>query len=131
MFSVISNAFAQTADTVADAGNQVAASSAFSSMIPLVAIIGIFYFLIIRPQQKKLREHQKMITSLTRGDKVIIGGGILGKITKVEEDVVSVEIAPEVNVSVKRQTVTEVLNRLPGNDNANAKKDDKKDKKAS
>ncbi len=131
MFSVISNAMAQTADVAADASAQLATGSVFSSMLPLVAIIGIFYFLIIRPQQKKLREHQKMISSLTRGDKVIIGGGILGKITKVEDDVVSVEIAPEVNVSVKRQTVTEVLNRLPNNDNSNAKKDDKKDKKAS
>ena len=66
----------------------------FESLIPLILIFGIMYFLLIRPQQKKLKEHQAMVAALRRGDQVITQGGLIGKVTKVKDDnEVEVEIA--------------------------------------
>jgi len=65
----------------------------------------IFYFLLIRPQQKKLKEHKAMVEATKKGDKVITGGGILGKVTDVKDDIVTVEIADGVRIKVKRDTI--------------------------
>lgn len=83
------------------------------SIIPLILVFGIMYFLLIRPQQKKLKEHQQMITALRRGDQVVTGGGLVGKVTKVKdgENEVEVEIASGVQVRVIRSTITTVLNK--------------------
>ena len=81
--------------------------------IPLILIFGIMYFLLIRPQQKKLKEHQAMLNALRRGDQVITQGGIMGKITKVKDDSseVEVEIASGVNVRIVKATIATVVNK--------------------
>lgn len=83
------------------------------SLIPLILIFGIMYFLLIRPQQKKLKEHQMMVVALRRGDQVITQGGIMGKVVKVKDDVaeVEVEIASGVTVRVIRSTIATVVNK--------------------
>lgn len=83
------------------------------SLVPLLLIFGIMYFLLIRPQQKKLKEHQAMVSALRRGDQVITQGGVMGKVTKVKDDSneVEVEIAQGVNVRVVRSTIATVVNK--------------------
>lgn len=79
-------------------------------LLPLVLIFGVFYFLLIRPQQKKAKAHREMLSNLRRGDRVITGGGIFGTITKVVSDQeVVVQIAEAVKVRVARGTITDVL----------------------
>jgi preprotein translocase subunit YajC len=80
-------------------------------LLPLVLIFAVFYFLLIRPQQKKMKEHRAMLQSLKRNDKVVTGGGILGTITKVRDDSdeVEVELAPGMRVTVLRGTITSVV----------------------
>jgi len=82
------------------AGGQ--AQGGFSAFIPLIMMFVIFYFLLIRPQQKKQKEHQEMIRNLKKGDRIMINGGIYGNITSLEESVVTVEIADKVRVKVSR-----------------------------
>jgi preprotein translocase subunit YajC len=77
-------------------------------LVPTILIIGIMYFLMIRPQQKRMKEHREMIASIRRGDTVVTSGGILGKVTKVDENELQVEIADGVKIKVLRQTVSEV-----------------------
>jgi preprotein translocase subunit YajC len=71
-------------------------------------IIGIMYFLMIRPQQKRLKEHREMVAGLRRGDTVVTSGGIIGKVTKVEDQEIQVEIADGVRIKLVRSTVSEV-----------------------
>ncbi len=86
--------------------------SALASFVPLILIFGIMYFLMIRPQQKKMKEHRAMVEALRRGDQVVTQGGIVGKVVKVQEDgMVEVEIAENVKVKVVKHTITTVLNR--------------------
>ena len=88
------------------------AGSVFASFIPLILIFAIMYFLLIRPQQKKLKEHKAMIEALRRGDQVVTQGGIVGKVTKVQEDgMVEVEIAEGVKVKVIKGTIAQVMNK--------------------
>ena len=88
------------------------ASSAFSSFVPLILIFAIMYFLMIRPQQKKAKQHKAMIDSLRRGDQVVTSGGVLGKVSKVSDDgIVEIEITEGVKVRVMRATVAQVLNK--------------------
>ena len=82
-----------------------------SLIIPTMLIIGIMYFLMIRPQQKRLREHREMIASIRRGDTVVTGGGIVGKVTKVDDNELQVEIADGVRIKVLRGTVSEVRSK--------------------
>ena len=87
-------------------------ASLFSSLIPFVLIFGIMWVLLIRPQQKKAKEHRTMIENLRRGDQVIIAGGLIGKVAKVKEDgEVDVEIADGVKVRVVRATITNVISK--------------------
>jgi preprotein translocase subunit YajC len=80
--------------------------------LPIILIFVIFYFLLIRPQQKKMKEHRAMVEALRRGDQVVTAGGIVGKVSKVQEDgMVEVEIADGVKVKVIRHTITQVLNK--------------------
>ena len=83
------------------------------SLFLMLIIFGIMYFLLIRPQQKKLNEHQAMVNALRRGDRVITQGGILGKVTNVNDadKEVEVEIASGVKVRVVRSTIATVLNK--------------------
>jgi preprotein translocase subunit YajC len=83
------------------------------SLMPLVLIFVVFYFLLIRPQQKKMKTHREMIGAIKRGDKVLTAGGIIGSVVKVEEseDVLLVEIAKDIRVRVARSTISDVLNK--------------------
>jgi preprotein translocase subunit YajC len=85
-----------------------ASSGAIVQFLPLVLIFVVFYFLLIRPQQKRAKAHQAMLGALRRGDKVVTGGGILGTVAKVEGDEILVDLAPNVRVSVVRGTITEI-----------------------
>ncbi|MEL6682643.1 MAG: preprotein translocase subunit YajC [Pseudomonadota bacterium] len=84
-----------------------------ADLIMLLLIFGIMYFLLIRPQQKKMKEHQAMLSGLRRGDQIITQGGVVGKIVKVKEDAneVEVEIAKGVNVRVVKSTIATVMNK--------------------
>ena len=88
------------------------AGGAIASFIPLILIFAIMYFLLIRPQQKRVKEHQKMVEALRRGDQIVTQGGVIGKVSKVKEDgELEVEIAEGVRVRVVRSTVAQVLNK--------------------
>ncbi|AUZ04503.1 MULTISPECIES: preprotein translocase subunit YajC [Vitreoscilla] len=91
------------------------------SFLPMILVLGVFYFLIMRPQQKKFKAHQQMLTELKKGDKVVTGSGMVGKITKVSDRFFTVEIAPNVNVEFERQAITARL------DATGAAVEDKKD----
>ncbi|MDQ6982196.1 MAG: preprotein translocase subunit YajC [Mariprofundus sp.] len=89
----------------AEAAPAADGGSGFASLIPLVLIMVIFYFLLIRPQQKKLKEHRNLIDQLKKGDTIITGGGLYGKVTDVKDDTLKVDIADGVRVKVKRDTI--------------------------
>lgn len=93
--------------------------SALSSFLPLILIFAIMYFLLIRPQQKKVKEHQGMVAALRRGDQVVTAGGVIGKVTKVKDaGEIELEIATGVKVRVIQATITQVLSKTePANDN--------------
>ena len=84
----------------------------FQDFIPLILIFAIMYFLLIRPQQKKVKEHQNMVAALRRGDQVVTQGGLIGKVTKVkEENEIEVEVADGVKVRVLQNTIAQVLSK--------------------
>ena len=85
---------------------------AIQQFVPLILIFAIMYFLLIRPQQKKVKEHQNMVASLRRGDQVVTQGGLIGKVTKVkEENEIEVEVADGVKVRVLQNTIAQVLSK--------------------
>jgi preprotein translocase subunit YajC len=80
-----------------------------STMVPLLLLFGIFYFLLIRPQQQRVKTHQQMVEAVRRGDTVVTAGGLIGKVAKVKDDgEIMVEIADNVQVRVLKSTLTEV-----------------------
>jgi preprotein translocase subunit YajC len=92
-------------------------SEQFSFLIPLLIMAVIFYFLLIRPQQQRLKQHKLMVEAVKRGDTVVTAGGLVGKVTKVKDDgEVMVEIAENVQVRVVKTTLTDV--RAKGAENA-------------
>ncbi|MEK0163793.1 preprotein translocase subunit YajC [Phaeobacter sp. JH20_36] len=85
---------------------------ALAQFLPLILIFAIMYFLLIRPQQKKLKTHQAMVEALRRGDQVVTQGGIIGKVAKVKDDgEIEVEIAEGVKIRVIKSTIAQVLNK--------------------
>ena len=84
------------------------AAGFFVSVAPLVLIFVIFYFLLIRPQQTRMKKHQAMIGAVKKNDIVVTGGGLVGKVTRVDEAEVEVELAPNVRVKALKGTLTEV-----------------------
>lgn len=101
----ITPAFAQTAGAAGGAG-------VLTQIIPFILIFGIMWFLLIRPQQKKMREHRAMIEAVRRGDQVVTAGGMIAKVTKVKDDgEIEVEIAEGVKVRLVRQTITAVMSK--------------------
>jgi preprotein translocase subunit YajC len=115
----ISPAFAQAA------GGAAGGSSMLTQLMPLVLIFAVFYFLLIRPQQKKAKEHKAMISAVRRGDKVVTAGGIMGKITKVyDDDRAMVEIAEGVRIEVVQSTLTAVMSKSEPADGGSGKKGD-------
>ncbi len=101
----ISQAFAEEAASAAPQ------SFSFSSFVPLVAIFAIFYFLIIRPQSKKMKEHQELVNNLKTGNKVVTNGGIIGVVKEVfvKENQVEIEIAEGVRVKIMRNYVSDFV----------------------
>ncbi|SMO52009.1 preprotein translocase subunit YajC [Paracoccus laeviglucosivorans] len=85
--------------------------SSIASFVPLILIFVIMYFLMIRPQQKRMKEHRSMVEALKKGDEVITQGGLIGKVTAVREGELEVEIAPGVKTRVVRSSITGVVNR--------------------
>ncbi len=101
----VSPAFAQAAGAPST-------GAAVAQFLPIILIFVIFYFLLIRPQQKKMKEHRAMIEALRRGDQVVTSGGIVGKVSKVQEDgMIEVEIADGVRVKIIKGTIGQVLNK--------------------
>ena len=94
------------------------ATAAFLQFFPLIVIFGIFYILMIRPQQRRVKEHQAAIGAIRKGDDIITGGGIRGRVTKVTDDEAEVEIAQGVKVRVIKSTISTVVrpNTKPAND---------------
>lgn len=91
----------------------------FSSFLPIILIMVVFYFLLIRPQQKKVKDHKAMCEAVKRGDQILSQGGILGKVTKVVSDTeVEVEIAEGVKVKMLKQSVADVLNKTGSSQSA-------------
>jgi len=85
---------------------------ALGQFLPLILIFAIMYFLLIRPQQKKAKEHRAMVDAVRRGDQVITQGGLIGKVSKVKDDgEVEVEIAPGVKVRVVKSTISQVTSK--------------------
>ncbi len=101
-------------DAASAAANAAVMPGLWGQLAPLVLIFIVFYFLLIRPQQKKLKNHIDMVAALRRGDKVVTGGGIVGTITRLIDDKeVSVEIADGVEIKVIRSSIAEVISKSP------------------
>ena len=94
--------------TLAQAAN-AGAGNGFGMLIPMILIFGIFYFLMIRPQQRKEKERQKMIAELRAGKRVVFSGGILGTVTETKETTFIIEIANGVKIEVSRSAVSEII----------------------
>ena len=95
----ISNAYAQSAIS----------SDSLLSLAPLVIIFVVFYFLLIRPQSKRQKEHKELIGNLSTGDEVTTGGGMLGKVTEVKDDFVKIQVADNVVVTVQKHTIGAIM----------------------
>lgn len=98
---LISNAWAE--------GAPAAQSDPIMGLLPLVILFVIFYFLLIRPQQKKAKEQRNMVAALAKGDEVITGGGILGKITNIGDTFLDIEIADGVTIKLQRHMVVQLM----------------------
>ena len=96
---LISTAHAQAAAPAAGAPNPLV------SFLPLIVLFGIFYFMLIRPQMKRAKEQKAMIEALQKGDEVVTAGGIVGRITKISDQYVTVEVAPNTEVVMQRSAV--------------------------
>ena len=86
-----------------------APGGSLATFLPLILIFVLFYFLLIRPQQKRQKEHQQMVSSLSAGDEVVSGGGMLGKVTEVGEQFVTVEVASNVSIKLQKHTIASVV----------------------
>ena len=99
---LISTAHAQTAAAADPTGG-------FMQLLPIILMFVVLYFLMIRPQMKRTKEHKALIEALAKGDEVVTGGGIAGRITKVGENFVAIEVANTVEIQVQKQAVTVLL----------------------
>lgn len=102
----ISSAFAQTAPAAAAGGD---IQSTLMSMLPLLLMFAVLYFVMIRPQMKKQKEHRAMIDALAKGDEVVTAGGMLGKVSKIGDAYIGVELTAGVEVQLQRSAVIQVL----------------------
>jgi len=119
---LISPAYAQAAG--AAGGGDI-----FMSLLPLILIFVVFYFLLIRPQQKRMKDHREMLSNIRRGDRIVTGGGIIGTVTKVgSDDELTVEIGENMRVKVVRSTVQTVLAKTePARSKGGGEEDDDAD----
>jgi preprotein translocase subunit YajC len=105
-FMFISSAFAQTAPAAAAGGDL---QSTLMGMLPLVLMFVVLYFVMIRPQMKKQKEHRAMVDAIAKGDEVVTVGGVLGTVTKVGDGYIGLEVASGVEVQIQRSAVVQVL----------------------
>ncbi|MDP1902551.1 MAG: preprotein translocase subunit YajC [Rubrivivax sp.] len=106
----ISQAFAQTAPAAAAGGDSMFGSlGSLGQMLPLVLMFVVLYFIMIRPQMKKQKEHKAMIEAIAKGDEVVIAGGVLGRVAKMGDSYIHVEVANGVELQVQRGSVVQVL----------------------
>ena len=98
----ISSAYAQSA-----LGGDL--QSSLTSMLPLVLMFVALYFIMIRPQMKRQKEHKAMVEGLAKGDEVVIGGGLLGKVTRLSDQVLHIEVSDGVEIQVQRMAISQVL----------------------
>lgn len=96
-------------DALAQAAPAAQQQDPFWGLVPFIILFAVFYFLIIRPQTKRAKEHRKMVGALAKGDEVVTNGGLLGKITDVNDDFLTVELAQGVQVRLQRQAVASLL----------------------
>jgi preprotein translocase subunit YajC len=89
-------------------GGSAGGMAAFQQIIPLVFMFAIFYFLLIRPQQKKAKEHKALLESMKKGDNVVTAGGVHGKVTAVENDLVTLEVANNVNIKITKSYIAAI-----------------------
>jgi preprotein translocase subunit YajC len=99
-------AFAQAAGAPAGGG-----MGGLVQLLPFILVFAIMYFLMIRPQQRKVKEHRAMVEGVRRGDQVVTSGGLIGKVTKVADNELEVELAPNVKVRVVRSTISQVVSK--------------------
>ena len=90
-------------------GRRAASGTDLMTFLPMVAIFVVFYFLLIRPQQKKAKEQKAMLEALQKGDEVVTAGGIVGRIAKLTDQYATIEVAPNVEITVQRQAVAQLL----------------------
>lgn len=105
--------------SAAGAGGEGGMMYMLIQIFPFILLFGVLYFVMIRPQQKRMKEHRELIASVKRGDEIITSGGLIGKVTKVDETEVTVEFAKEVKMQVVKSTIAEVRGRTapkPAND---------------
>lgn len=102
----ISSAIAQTAPAAAGGSDMM---SSLTGMLPLVLMFVVLYFVMIRPQMKKQKEHRTMIDALAKGDEVATAGGLLGKVTKMGDSYLTLEVAPGMEVQLQRSAIVQVL----------------------
>ena len=100
MFDLITPAHAQSA---APGGSDL------MTFLPMIAIFVVFYFLLIRPQQKKAKEHRAMIDAIEKGNEVVTSGGIVGRVSKLNDQFVTIEVAPGVEMTLQRQAISQLL----------------------
>jgi preprotein translocase subunit YajC len=94
----------------------------FTSLIPIILMFVIFYFLLIRPQQKKAKEHREMISQVRKGDRIVTSGGLHGRVTAVTDSTLTVEIADRVRVKIARGNISQVVqSSSPSQDNKKSK----------
>jgi preprotein translocase subunit YajC len=105
----ISSAFAQTAPAAAAAGGIESMFGSFGQMVPLVLMFVVLYFVMIRPQMKKQKEHRAMIEAVTKGDEIVTSGGLLGKVSKLGDNYLGLEVSTGVEVQIQRSAVVQVL----------------------
>tara|TARA_B110000438_G_scaffold259378_1_gene268738 strand:- start:122 stop:439 length:318 start_codon:yes stop_codon:yes gene_type:complete len=94
-------------DAWAQAGGD--AGGSLFSLLPLVVIFILFYFLLIRPQQKRAKQHKEMVIALKKGEEIVTNGGLLGKVTDLDDNFITLEIASGLNAKVQRQSVAQVM----------------------
>ena len=106
---LISSAYAQTAPAAAAGGDFMSSFGSLGQLLPLVLMFVVLYFVMIRPQMKRQKEHRTMIEALAKGDEVATSGGLLGRVTKLGDTYVGVEIAQGIEVQVQRTAIVQVL----------------------
>lgn len=119
IFAAMALAFAAMKNAHAEGAAPANPAQDFGMLPPMILIFVVLYFLLIRPQQKQLKKHKEMLSNLKKGDEIITGGGLLGKITDTKDDILKVDIADGVRVKVQRSTVSALVNEISDKESNN------------